>query len=59
MKRDFTHGPGLPAKRGDHEGATGAATNSRIFQVAGGCRGACLMYNSNFPHVPFGTFCND
>jgi hypothetical protein len=30
-----------------------------IFQIAGGCRGACLMYNSNFPHVPFGTFRND
>jgi hypothetical protein len=38
---------------------TGVPTNSRIFQAAGGCRGACLMYNSNFPHVPFGTFCND
>jgi hypothetical protein len=34
-------------------------TNDTIFRIRGGCRGDSLMYNSNFPHVPFGTFCND
>jgi len=34
-------------------------TIDTIFRIIGGSRSGCLMYNSNFPHVPFGTFCND
>ncbi|WP_139227218.1 hypothetical protein [Collimonas sp. OK307] len=37
----------------------GLATKAAIFRNTGGCRDGCLMYNSNFPHVPFGTFRND
>jgi hypothetical protein len=35
------------------------STKTTIFQRISGCRSGSLMYNSNFPHVPFGTFCND
>ncbi|WP_176992914.1 hypothetical protein [Collimonas sp. OK242] len=38
---------------------TGLPTKAAIFRITGGCRNGCLMYNSNFPHVPFGTFRND